>query len=515
MLPPLYRRNTTIMSSYFMMVVSVLLLLTACKKELPPPPPDPEPTEPTVTRTDDEKFKDEVYHYYKLYSLWTESIEPADPISSFTDGFEYVEDLFVNLRNQTPFHHFYYEYYNLYQPPYEGYNGAIDRFSHIDFISSGSNSARADNADGYGIFTTVLWDGTSTVGHIHTFFVEGGSPAEKAGVKRGDRLVSVNGRTNLEVPISGGRVTNASNIDFVADALEGNRLELEVERTDGTRHGYSLDYKTYPIDPLLMDTVYTRGSKKIGYLALSSFEDLYTDGDAPTQLWNDLEMVFSKFEEEHIDDLILDFRYNIGGYMYTADYLANKIINADGDGKLMYQYETNDYLKSRASGMSREFSDVYYEKNNNLNIRNLYFLVTENTASASEILISVTKPYFDHVEIIAETDRTFGKPVGYFPQDIMGKADLWVASFKAYHPDGYSEYWDGIPATKTDVLDNILRDYGDPEESMIAEALSHVTTGAYRTSDQQARIARSSQSRSNAKKIIDINKLKPRNLIKK
>lgn len=491
------------MNRYILIVLSLSLWgsIVACKKEIIPPAIETEP--PVVTRTDEQKLRDSIYHYYKLYSLWTDHITPQDPISRFTDNYRGAEEVLKALMAQTPRH--------------PGYNGPIDRFSHIDFISSGSNSARADNADGYGIFTTVLWDGSSQHGYIHAFFIEGGSPAEQAGIKRGDRLITVNGRTDLAVPISGGIITDQSNINFVNSALEGSHLELEVAHTDGERQNYSLAYQTYPINPLLKDTVYVLGAKKIGYLAMSSFEEIYKAGNMPTPLLTDLETVFSKFEQEAIDDLILDLRYNIGGYMHTAEYFANKMINEKGKNQLMYQYETNAYLQSRASGNRRfEFRDVYYTKNNSLNIQNLYFLVTENTASASEVLMSATKPYFG-VQIIAETDRTYGKPVGYFPQEIMGEVDLWVASFKAFHPSGYKDYWDGISATKTDVLDNILRDYGDPEESMIAEALSHATTGGYLAAgnQQRASVARSSQAATTVKKIQDINKLKPRNLIKK
>ncbi|HAT93410.1 MAG TPA: hypothetical protein DCS36_13705, partial [Sphingobacterium sp.] len=62
------------------------LLVFSCKKDSPEPEPEPEP-EP-VERTEAQLIKDDIYKYYKLYSLWDKSIPDytSDP-SQFTDKY--------------------------------------------------------------------------------------------------------------------------------------------------------------------------------------------------------------------------------------------------------------------------------------------------------------------------------------------------------------------------------------------------------------------------------------------
>lgn len=488
------------------------LIFQSCKKEIAPTDPT-EPTGPTAERTTDQMVIDDIYRYYKEQSYWTSSVENADPISSFTNRyFASNADLMTNARSilnalkaQTPF--------------YAGYNGPLDRFSYVAEASVGSANLRADRSDGYGIFETVARIDNSSTGYIYINFVEGGSPAAQVGIQRGDKIVGINNNQNLEVPLSeNGAILSQTAINLVADALESASFTIAVERA-GRIYRHDLTYGNYEIDPLMADTVYTVQGRKIGYFALSSFEQ--TSGTEGLTFKTKLDVIFSHFNNEQVQDIIVDFRYNVGGYVHAAEYLANHLINNEGDRQLMYRSDTNPTL--REGRYAGEFDDVSFVKNTTLNPRKLYFLVGNNTASASELVISALMAYYNpngnqdagsrRMEIIGSPaavktaigqtfPSTYGKPMGFFPETIMNKVDLWAASFKIVNALGYTDYWDGIPATyATPVQDNILYDFGDPRESMTATAIYHSVNNVY-PATTQARGARTTTGYTTGAEII-------------
>jgi len=126
-----------------------------------------------------------------------------------------------------------------------------------------------------------------------------------------------------------------------------------------------------------------------------------------------------------------------------------------------------------------DFSPVHFHKTNALNLRRIYFLVTEGTASASELLINNLTPHVD-VKLIGE-HRTYGKPVGFFNWNILG-VDLYAVSFQTFNSVGYGNYFSGMEVDKL-IYDDLTKDFGDVEEDMIAEALYYVRNGSF--SDQQ------------------------------
>lgn len=463
-----------------------LLWFVSCEKDVNKLAPPPKPEPPVSNRTEAQKLRDSVYFYYKKDSYWTDAIKVYNPISTFTDLYSSPEEVLAALMKQTPFH--------------AGYNGPFDRFSRLEDISSGSGRAKADLADGYGMYLTFVRVGTTT--QLYVYFVEGGSPAAEQGVKRGDRIIEMNKNTDM----------SQGNVNFIQDAIDGNNLDMKVLRA-GKEISFKMAYTTYSINPVLADTVYSINNKNVGYIAMSSFEEMYDDGGRETQMYKDLQRVFDNFGAKNIADIIVDLRYNVGGYVRTAEYFADKIINSSGDGQVMFKYDVNKNLKYLPNGrLNPEFADVTFQRKNSTNIQKVVFLVSNETASASEIVISALKPYMD-VKLIAEFDATFGKPVGFFRQDIMGKVGLWTASFKIINKDGFTDYWDGIPGDLKNVTDNITLDFKDPKEDMIASALNYIKTGAL-IKVSMAGKASTRNSSSSIQKLQRINQPKERDLIK-
>lgn len=414
-------------------------------------------------RTENQLLKDSVYYYYNLYSLWGDGIvDSPEVIFSFTDTFESTFDVLQALKSTTPFH--------------AGYNSSIDRFSYLEDINGRElqSEFQMDANSGFGLFLSI-GAVSNDIAYPIVYFVEGGSSAAAKGISRSDIIMEIDESGDLGIPVTCGSTSceildqkrYQAVINILLAAMEQSSMKLKVLHGDDSESEISLVSSHYEVDPIIKDSVFSYSEKNIGYLALSSFEDV-SEGHVNLQR---LENVFEEFEENQISDLILDLRYNTGGYVTAAEYIADKVINEAGNKSLMYSYVLNDYLLQHHNMVEGSFEDVYFKRNNNLDLKTVYFLVTDITASASELLINVLKPYMN-VVIIAENDGTYGKPVGFFKQDILNSATLWVASFKLMNAAGNTDYWDGLEADKKHVTDYVFRDFGDVEEAMLSAAIT-------------------------------------------
>ncbi len=163
---------------------------------------------------------------------------------------------------------------------------------------------------------------------------------------------------------------------------------------------------------VLFDTIYQIGNKSIGYLCYLEFSEI-----------NDLLKPLKKFASAGIDELILDLRYNPGGYVATSRYLCNCIVPDKFYGSIYQIFSYNDrlakkYLAEQGSEYTYSyFSDAPVEGEEMTGSRmiipqkidRLIVITSSHTASASEATILCLRPYMD-VIIVGET--TTGKGVG-------------------------------------------------------------------------------------------------------
>jgi len=441
---------------FFLVNGFFLLFFLSCKKEMLPISEGNE-------RAADQQLKDSIFHYYKLYSLWSDNIMPEDKaLFSFTDSYASPVDLLTALKRTTPFH--------------AGYNASIDRFSYLEDMSKiGSSPDDIEVNRGFGLFVS-LGAVNENFAYPIIYYAEGGSSAAQSGIRRSDVILGIDDDQDFSVPVScesgsckftDEKIRQAV-VNKLLAAMQQSSMRIKVRHTDGNESTKSISSTPYEVNPIIKNKVFLYPAKAIGYLALSSFEAV-PEGKANRSRLN---QVFDDFEQNQIRDLIFDLRYNTGGHVSTVEYMANKIIGATADRALMYKYILNTYLSQPDNLPGESFDDVNFQRRNNLNLSTVYFLVTDVTASASELLINVLRPYMN-VVIIAEHNGTYGKPVGFFRQEIMGKKGLWVASFKLTNARNQTDYWDGIGGDQRNVRDYIFRDFGDAEEDMLSAALNH------------------------------------------
>jgi len=351
--------------------------------------------------------------------------------------------------------------------------GGKDKYS---FIDDGSVASQLSGAgEDYGF--SANFDASDL---LRVTYVYPGSPADQQGLKRGYQLTKVNG--------GGTSRSSSTDIANLNASIFGDNpsISLSFLKPGGATQDVVINRASYNINPVLFSNTYTVGTKKIGYIVFNSFT---------TNASTALDAAFSKFTTDGVTELVVDLRYNGGGSVATSELFTNLIAPPAQNGKIMYTtYWTKTMQDGAATilqnqkfyakgndGVTRLYSyfDYSYKptmaagnqetftKRGALNgLTRVYFLVTRSTASASELLINNLKPVLD-VKLIGKT--TYGKPVGFFSIRI-DKNDLYIPQFQTKNQLDQGEYFAGMTVDK-DVADDLTKDFGDPSEKMLAQAL--------------------------------------------
>ena len=215
-------------------------------------------------------------------------------------------------------------------------------------------------------------------------------------------------------------------------------------------------------------------SGKVGYM-------LFTDHSSVAQ--DKLIDAIASLQAQGINDLVLDMRYNGGGYLYVAEALASMVAGPSADGKVFERLQFNDKRATDTADGTFPFStQVLYSAGGKystgdtlpaLSLPRLYVLTTDSTCSASESVINSLRGVDVNVVLIGST--TCGKPYGFTRRDNCGEA-LYPIEFQGFNNKGFGDYANGFAPSCT-VGDDFEHALGDPAESMLSAALLHMSTG--------------------------------------
>lgn len=235
-------------------------------------------------------------------------------------------------------------------------------------------------------------------------------------------------------------------------------------------------------NPIHLDTIFTVNNQNVGYLVYNGFTS-----DFDIQL-ND---VFKKFKDAGINQLILDLRYNGGGSVQTCIYLASMIYGTDTK-KVFAKSQYNSLLQSYyidrhgESYLNKNFvstiaaTDVTPQTPiNTLNLQKIYFIVSDNTASASELLINGLKPYMDVKVVGINTVGKYVASMTILDWDEFGNVNpdnsyaMQPIVAKYTNSVGVSDYVDGLTPDiqGEEKLSNLLP-FGDPNEKLLSLVLA-------------------------------------------
>lgn len=215
-----------------------------------------------------------------------------------------------------------------------------------------------------------------------------------------------------------------------------------------------------------LDSIYTINSKRIGYFIYDQFESS-----------TDVAQISIRLKNLGIDELILDLRYNPGGYVSTSKYLASMLAPKESLGKLYQLQRYNDFqTKVKKDNGESGVDSVFLDKgfvtiDRNLNLKRLVVLTTKNTASASESLIIGLRPYMDVVTI---GTTSCGKDVGsYTIADNRYKYQLQPITFRYYNALNDSTPTTGI-IPDIEVADDLNHERGDVNEALLKTAIDYL-----------------------------------------
>jgi C-terminal processing protease CtpA/Prc len=312
---------------------------------------------------------------------------------------------------------------------------------------------------------------TDVIGSV--LYVYPGSPADKAGIKRGDVFSKVNG-TNLTT-------TNYSSLLY-GDGDTKTYTLAEVQSTGivDTNNSKSVTAVVLQEDPVFMDSVYVFGTKKIGYVIYNQFVP-GPNGSSVATYDQKLDAVFGKFKAKGVNELILDFRYNPGGYVTSATALGSLIAKGISSKSVFVRKEWNATV---TPALEKQYgTDFFYDylaqKANNIgdNLSQVYVLTTSGTASASELVINGLRPYFGQ-KVYTIGTTSYGKNVGSITiSDNTGKIKWGMQPIvsKSFNKDNESNYSTGF-VPKVEVREPLnMRPLGDVTERLLSEAIYQIS----------------------------------------
>lgn len=282
----------------------------------------------------------------------------------------------------------------------------------------------------------------------------------KEGVRRGWIIKSVNG-TDIAPIILSGNSTAYNNV--MGESKAGITNVFVFQLPGGTEKTISSTKTSFTYNSVIYYDTLHLSSGITGHLIFDSF--LSTSVDSLTK-------AFKFFSDHGAKDLVLDLRYNPGGYSNVAIALASFIAgNTVSTSDVFLKLEFNK--KKTNENVSYTFKNTPYP----MNLTRLAVITTRSTASASESVINGLRPYMNIVTI---GDTTSGKPVGMGGWEYLKKYLFYPVTFKNVNKNNEGDYFDGLPP---DVLiaDDITHDFNDRNELCLKEAIQFFETGSIST----------------------------------
>ena len=351
---------------------------------------------------------------------------------------------------------------NAYATPEDYFRALLvkskDRFSFVESQATADAFFLAGQNLGYG--GEYVFDTNSK---LRIGFVEPAGPLAAQSVARGAEITALNGmavtdlsRTQLNAllfPTATG-VTLSFTITDVA---------LGVPRTLAVA---SANVMQTPVPNVqILDA---GGGVKVGYL-------LFNDHIATSE--NALIAAIARFRNAGINDLVLDIRYNGGGFLYIASELAQMIGGSGVAGKTFEKLLFSDKHpeKTNAPGNTVPFftTSTVSETLPTLNLSRVFVLTGKGTCSASESIINGLSPF---VQVIRTGGTTCGKPYGFIQKNNCAKA-YFAIEFEGVNANGAGGYTSGFAPTCA-AADDFDHPLGDPNERLLSTALAYRTSSA-------------------------------------
>ncbi|MES1190107.1 MAG: S41 family peptidase [Steroidobacter sp.] len=322
-------------------------------------------------------------------------------------------------------------------------------------------------------------------------YTDPNTPAATNNLSRGEEILSIDGVDMVNDNTSAGIDTLNAGL-FPSNINESHTFVL-LELDGTTQRTVTLTSASITSTPVQHAGVISGTNGQVGYIQfndhIATAEQEFID--AITLLKN-----------ANVSDLVLDLRYNGGGYLDIASEVAYMIAGGTQTANKVFDKVTfNDQYPANVDpviGGSNPPTPFYSTTLGlsttsgvalpTLNLSRVYVLTGPNTCSASEAIINGLRGV--GVQVIEIGSTTCGKPYGFYPQDNCGTTYFSI-EFEGANDIGFGDFSDGFsPANTTDpakmgvsvpgcsVADDFTHQLGDPSEGRLAAALFYRTNSS-------------------------------------
>jgi len=353
----------------------------------------------------------------------------------------------------------------------------VDDYEELESYLQGSSKSAGFK---YG-FAYAPNSATKVIAYV--IYVSPDGPADIAGLKRADYISEVNG---IEMTI------NNYQAIFSTDNLELGLATVKDGVLVKNGDPITVTKTVFKEKPIAIDKIFNVEGVKIGYLYLSTFLGEFEIDDAK------LNDVFGKFKSENIDELIVDLRYNSGGYSEFSSDLAS-MVTGQFEGEIFTQQVWNDdwlnyWLQNNPEFLYNRFNGEISNGQaiNSLNLNRIYVIETDRSYSASESFLIGLEPYIEVIHVGLNTGGKFQGSYtiydseGFFTKENINpnhKYAIQPLVYKFANANGYSDFIGGLtPDIEKEENINNLGQLGDLDEPLLArtiEAITGVSSGSY------------------------------------
>lgn len=321
------------------------------------------------------------------------------------------------------------------------------------FFSSGSTA-------GFGV--RLVYQGN------HLFVTEAfeGAPALSSGIDRGTEILAIGTNTSNLVTVAD--ILSSQGPSAVTSALgpstAGTSRVLRIADAGGTRDVTitKSDFAISPLSPRYGVKVIDNNGQRVGYINMRTFISTAND---------QLRGAFADFRAQGITNFVIDFRYNGGGLVSTAELMGDLL------GGNRFSSDVFSVTRFRPSKSANNETKRFVVQPQSVSPVKIAFISTNATASASELVMNAFVPFLGANTALVGSN-TFGKPVGQIAIDQAACDDrIRVVAFAKDNAAGQGDYFSGLAGNfkaTCAAADDISRPLGDPQEASLRTALDFV-----------------------------------------
>ena len=380
------------------------------------------------------------------------------------------------------------EYFDLLKTSALTPSGKLKDEFHFSMSTEEWNARSTSGASfGFGL-NIAINQGAGIDRTITVTYTDPNTPATQQNIARGAMILTIDG-------VDVATANDQASIDTLNNGLfpdnEGQQTTFVIKDLGASENReVVMTAQTIVSDPVPLVSTFNANGSKVGYV-------VFNDHIATAE--KGLFDAFNQLENEAIDELVIDLRYNGGGYLAIASELGYMVAGNQTNNKIFENTIFNDKYPSVNPITGRALSPTPFYRETvglntsyigagvdlpTLNLSRIFVLTSGGTCSASEAFINGLRGI--DVDVIQIGTTTCGKPYGFYPADNCGTT-YFTVQFKGENHQGFGDYADGFSPAMNPMLDteisgcpvndDLAHALGDTDEGMLSAAVYYLENG--------------------------------------